>query len=146
MRVLCRHGHYAFYPERSSDVSRFANFYRVPLVRDGEFYTFEGLRGLPCYSLAGKDYGGIPAVATFAGAPWDVMRANGFVWSLSLKRIVPAATHAGIIYQMPNVGYYYAPQVRGIPQAGAMVGTTRTLSFDAIVEPTMSVRVLEYGA
>lgn len=146
MRVLCRHGYYAFYPKTAAEVSRFSSFYGTSLVRSGDHYTFPGLADLPRYSIQGGLYGGLPAIKTFAGHPWEVMEANGLVWSLALSALAPAATQMAVTYPMPNMGYYFAPRVQGLPQAGALVGTSPVLSFDAMIEPDMTVRVIEFSA
>ncbi len=105
MRVVCRHGHFAFYPSRVEDVQRFWVYFKMPLVAERDYWTFPATAGLPDYSLAGLPYGLVPATAHFAGeGPWAVMRANGLVTSLTTFTLVPAATVA-VVTPMPESNY-----------------------------------------
>jgi len=93
MRVLCRHGHFAFFPRDGEDLARFTQYYDVTLEPDGDFYTFPALVGAPRWSIAGATYLNLVAVATFEGrGPWDVLRENQFVYSLETGLLVPAAS------------------------------------------------------
>lgn len=88
MRVLCRHGHFAFYPRRASDVARFCRFFDATLERVEDFYTFPGLVAAKSFSLEGLKYLGLAATATVEGVPWDVMRENGFVYSVEKGKVI----------------------------------------------------------
>lgn len=93
MRVLVRHGHFAFYPTKREDALHFQRLFKLALVREGDFYTFEGLQGLPRWSQVGRLFGTLPATATYEGrGPWDVMAANDWVYSLGTGLLIPTAT------------------------------------------------------
>lgn len=97
MRILCRHGHFSFYPRDEVDISRFSDYFDEELVRVGDYYTFSFLEDVPDYSLIGKPFLGLPATATFEGLPWHVMKENGYLYSLALKTIVPKASIVSVI-------------------------------------------------
>ncbi len=97
MRVLVRHGHFAFYPEKLNDLGRFSRYFGITLVRDGDFYTFSLLQDAPRYSLATKLFLNLPATTTYEGrAPWEVMRENGFVFDLLTQILVPKTSYVSI--------------------------------------------------
>lgn len=89
MRVLCRHGHYAFFPRDKSDLGNFTSIFGVSLKPEKDFFTFPLLVGAPNYSLSVMPWLNLVAVKTFEGEPWEVMKANGFVYNVSLGIIVP---------------------------------------------------------
>lgn len=96
MKVVCRHGHFAFYPEAPDDIGRFETLFKMVLKAERDYYTFEALAGLPRWSQILKTYGNLPAIKTFEGEhPWEVMKANRFVYSLTLELLVPLATAVG---------------------------------------------------
>jgi hypothetical protein len=130
MRVICNHGHYSFYPRTASDLGRFVNFYGQELVRVGEFYTFPFLKDLEEFSLKGLPYKNLPALETFQGKPWEVMRANGFVYSLSLKALIPKNSVLFVI-NPPQAGFYFTSETPLI-QAGSLNSAgVPILSYDA---------------
>lgn len=95
MRILCRHGFLQFYPGLTSDLVDFTNFFGIELVREDDYYTFPALKGLKRYSIVGSPYGAIPATQTYEGRhPWEVLKKNGFVYSLVAKALVPKASIA----------------------------------------------------
>ncbi len=102
MRVVVRHGHFAFYPRDRSEVLHFRRkFTNLPfnqLFAQDDYFTFIGLLNLPTWSQIGKPYGllGAPALLNYAGShPYQVMRANRFVYSMLTATIVPSLTFAG---------------------------------------------------
>jgi hypothetical protein len=130
MRVLCRHGHYSFYPRTASDISRFASFYNQELVRVDDYYTFPFLKDLESYSLKGLAYKNLLAGVTFEGKPWEVMRENAFVYSLALKTLVPKAS-INFVLNPPKTGFYFTSETPMI-QAGSLNALgIQLLSFDA---------------
>ncbi len=96
MRVVVRHGHFAFYPHDKTEVLHFRRIFENMLFAEDNFFTFIGLVNLPRWSQIGKPYGllGTPAIANYAGEPYEVMRANRFVYSMKTALIVPSATFA----------------------------------------------------
>ncbi len=145
MRVLCRHGHFAFYPRKASDISKFSNYFDVTLVRERDYYTFEGLLDAPNYSLTGFPFLNLPALATFEGEPWEVMRENGFVYDLRLGLIVPKLSVIGIV-DLPLVGYYFLAKGSLVqPGTRTMIGR-QILSYSAEFEDVgSSLKVMEYS-
>jgi hypothetical protein len=76
------------------------------LVAERDYYTFEGLKDAPSYSLTLSPYLNLPAIKTFEGEPWEVMRENDFVYSLSLEILVPKLSIIGLA-DLPLVGYVF---------------------------------------
>lgn len=111
MRVVCRHGHFAFYPDYVLEVSAFSDFHDQDLVMENDYYTFEGCAEAPNYSLTGMPYMNLlPAIVTYAGKPWEVFRENGFVYNLLTGLVVPKLAIAGVS-TMPSAGRYFVPGV-----------------------------------
>lgn len=87
-------------------MSRFSNYFDVTLKRERDYYTFDGLYGADSYSLLGKPFLNLPAIKTFEGLPWEVMKENDFVYNLTLGLIVPKLSVIGIV-DLPLVGFFY---------------------------------------
>lgn len=138
MRIVCRHGHYAFYPFKSEEIANFCTKYDASLSPENDYYTFDELIDAPRYSIQGKPWLDIPALETFEGPrAWDVMQANDFVFSLQLKTIVPKLSIVGV-YDNPRSAYYWRA-VTILPQAGYRdVTGQQILSFDAIHDVALS--------
>lgn len=130
MRVLCRSGHYSFYPRNERDISRFCSFYKVELEKENDYYTFKFLKGIKDYSIRGGLYSNAPAIKTVEGKPWEVMDANGLVYSIFLKRIVNKATIT-IVSNLKLANFYYISD-SGLLQSGALTSQGKKIkSFDA---------------
>lgn len=145
MRLLCRHGHYAFYPLKAFEISVFNNFYGAGLVREKDYYTFPGQVGAPDYSFIGEPYMNIPGVVRYEGKPWEVMRENGFVFNLATGLFVPAASIVTVI-NLTMTGQFFLAQ-NAIIQAGSFDATgQKVLSYDAEfwIEQNQ-LRVIEYN-
>ena len=129
MRVICRHGHYAFYPRRAGDLAAFVNRFSQELVSFDDYFTFPLLAGAKEYSLKGANFLNLPATETFAGKPWEIMKANGFVYNIQTKLLVQAAS----IIASTNVyrtGLYYTSE-SSLIQAGSLnAGGVKLLSYD----------------
>lgn len=96
MRIVVRHGHIAYYPRDREEVLHFRRIFKMALVAEHDYFTFAGLAGVPNWSQVGLDFGGLPAVVNYVGPhASDVMRANGFVYSMSDEVMVPIARYAG---------------------------------------------------
>lgn len=131
MRIVCRHGHYAFFPRGAADVQRFAQFFNLDLVLDQEFYTFRNLKGLAFYSLKGKQYGNGPiAKVTFSGKPWEVMQANGFVYDLNSGLIVDKAS-IGFTTKLTRTDFYWYVETTLIQAGSFNQSGEKILNFDA---------------
>lgn len=131
MRILCRHGHFALYQSYAGELARFMEFWDIggDLVPEREFYTFALFKDAPQYSIAGRPYLGLPAVKTFAGEPWEILKANGFVYNIALKSLVPKEAITYPI-ELKQTGYYYLDD-RPFIQPGSLVEGRRILSYDA---------------
>lgn len=129
MRVLCRHGHIAFYPRQATEIARFTQYFGVELERVRDFYTFPLLAEAPDFSLEGLAYLDVPALATFEGEPWDVMRENGFVYNVDKESIVRKET---ILTQInsPLVGQFYLPGVPLVQPGSRNASGNQILSYD----------------
>lgn len=145
MRVLCRHGHFAFYPRKSSDLNRFAQSFGVDLVREEDYYTFKGLAGAPDYSLALKPYMNLlPAIKTYAGKPWEVMRENGFVFNVALGLVVPKLSIIGLA-DINQVGFYFVTNVPLLQPGVRTILGRQILSYSGeFYEDKFYLRILEY--
>ncbi len=141
MRVLCRHGHFAFYPREAGDINRYARHYGQELVRDGDFYTFPRLQGAPKYSLQGKPYLTVPAVKTFEGEPWEVMKENGWVYLIAADIIVPKATIVGKAPLSETVFYFLAQNI--LVQPGSFLANgEKAMSYDGeFSQKTFQLRI-----
>lgn len=120
MRVVVRHGHFAFYPLKRSDALHFQRVFKLPLFAEDDYYTLEALVGLPRWSQIGALYGGLPAVVTYEGRkPWEVMRENGFVYSLAYETLVPRLTVTDSLAIPQSRDYAVAP--KPLIQPGAIL-------------------------
>lgn len=146
MRVLCRHGHFAFYPSKTSDIARFSNYFDEELVRDGDFYTFPLLKQAPRYSIAGKPYLTLPALKTYEGrAPWDVLRENGFVYHILSGLLVPKASIT-ILINPPLAGFYFLAQSPLIQPGSRNTLGQQILSYDGeFFQDTVQLKVREFS-
>lgn len=144
MRVLCRHGHFAFFPKRAKDVARYARFFDQDLVREGDYYTFEALAELPRYSIAGKIFGNLPALETYEGrAPWEVMRENDFVYSLQLGLLVPKLAIVSIVQLPRSDTYFISPTPLFQPGVRDTSGQ-QILSYDAeFIQDSFQLKIIE---
>lgn len=144
MRVLCRHGHFAFYPRKASDVARFSNYFSVSLKRERDYFTFERLYGAEKYSLIGKPYINLPAVSTFEGEPWEVMKKNNFVYHLGLKLLVPKVSVTSLT-NLELVGYYFLAGGALIQPGVRTFSARQILSYSGeFAEEGYSLRVTEF--
>lgn len=87
MRILCRHGHIAFYPRHASDVARFTQYFGIILERSEDFYTFPTLVDAPRFTIKGTNYLGLVATVTYEGHPWEIMRENGLVYNVNRETL-----------------------------------------------------------
>lgn len=144
MRILCRHGHFSFFQAYPGEIAEFAQYWETELVRVEGFYTFPLLAEAPEYSLKGKSFLGLTAVKTFEGTPWEIMRENGFVYSLAEKSLVPKASIAAP-YTPVLTGYYFSENFPML-QPGLRVGGNQILSWDASYNDSQKIlKISEFG-
>ncbi len=146
MRVLVRHGHFAFYPKTPEDIARFCAFFDVVLEREEDFYTFPKLKDAPRYSLIGALWLTLPATATYEGRnAWEIMRENGFVYSIELAAIVPKLSITQAI-DPPASRYYFIAESPLIQPGSRNALGQQVLSYDAEFDfGTKQLRVREIG-
>lgn len=92
MKIRCQHGFFSFEEMASGEISRFISLFELDLVAEKNYFTFETLKNAPRYSLAGGTYLGAPALFTFEGEPWEVMRKNSLVYDFINNEVVPIAS------------------------------------------------------
>lgn len=130
MRMLCRSGHLAFYPRLPGEISHFISYYGTPLVAVSDYYTFPGIAAAKDYSLEGHPYLNLTASATFEGRPWEVFKANGFVYDLTSDSIrLSSAVQTTV--KLPLVGNYYLSPYPVLPPGSLFTAGNRILSYDA---------------
>lgn len=115
MKIYIVNGYYEFYPDGPMDIM-LARERGLDLVPHNGFYTFPALVNAPTYSLVDKDC----ATVQYSGSQSDVMGANKWVYSLTLREIVPMSSimlSSGLNFDGMRI------TSKGIPQAGAKVGT-----------------------
>lgn len=132
MNVNCRNGYIQFYPQEPEDLIRFQRILKVDLFRQDDFYTFEGLVGLPRHSLQGFPYAGLPASKTYEGRdPSEVFRENGLVYSLQFGAVVPIESITSAVKMSDALSYSLA-QGPFIQPGARMSGTQdRLVSYSA---------------
>lgn len=123
MRVVCRSGHFAFYPEARDDVMRFKRLTGVNLYGVEDYFTFLALKDLPRWSQTGRLFGNLPALLTYEGRePWDVMSENDFVHSLATGLLVPRTTIVETLTLPQTNNYAIAPWILVQPGTFFTVG------------------------
>ncbi len=144
MRVLVRHGHFAFFPRGPSDIARFARIFDEELVRVGDYYTFEALSELPRYSLIANLFGNLPAITTYEGrSPWEVMRENDFVYNVALGLLVPKLSIVSVMQAPRSDSYFISPTPLIQPGTRDSSGQ-QVLSYDAdFNQDLFQLKVLE---
>lgn len=143
MRILCRHGHFAFYPEDAHDIAQFTGLFSESLVRVGDFYTFAFLKDAPDFSIQGKTLLGLPATKTFAGHPWEVMRENNLVYSVALKAAV-MKTAIMLPASLEVVDDYWITENPLIQPGSRLPTGQQILSYDAqYIRDASQLRVFE---
>ena len=145
MRVVCRHGHFAFYPRNASDIQRFAHSFDEELEREEDYFTFSGLVGADKYSLLGKPYLNLPAMTTYQGTPWEVMRENNFVYSVQLGLIVPKLAIIGLV-ELTQKGFFFVANVPLLQPGARTILGQQIMSYSGeFDEDKFYLRILEYG-
>jgi len=130
MRVICRHGHFAFYPRDEKDISLFASYNELELVRVGDYFTFESISEAPDFSLEGLAYLNLTASETYEGNPWEIFRENNFVYDLANDEI-KLKTQVSNSVKLPQTGPFYCPPVFLIQPGSILADGNRVMSYDA---------------
>lgn len=117
MRVRCIHGYFIFDEMRQGQISDFMNLTGLSLVPKDNYYTFEGLEDAPEYSLLGKTYLNLPAVALYEGKPWEVFEANEFVFDFTTGLLVPIVSITRLV-EIKQAGNLFV--TNGLIQPGSL--------------------------
>lgn len=97
MKVKCLHGYFIFEETQIGQISDFMSVTELELVPIKNYYTFSALELAPDYSLVGKTLLSTVATETFAGYPWEVFEANGFVYNFNTDLILPILTITNVV-------------------------------------------------
>jgi hypothetical protein len=147
MRLVVRHGHFAFFPDSASEIPLYVELFETPLVRENDYFTFPGLVGVPRWSIATLAYKNLVANKTFEGrTPWDAMKANGFVATAGTGVLVPKSSITSQV-NPPLAGYYFLAEIPLI-QPGSRDATGRQiLSYSGVFrqERQQQLAVIEYS-
>ncbi len=145
MRVVCRHGHFAFYPRNASDIQRFSHAFEETLEREEDYFTFSNLAGAKNYSLLGKSYLNTTAVKTFQGTPWRVMKENNLVYNVQLGLLVPKLSIVGVV-DLTQKGFFFVCNVPLLQPGARTILGNQILSYSGeFDEDKFYLRILEYG-
>lgn len=106
MEVKCVSGYFIFTEHEEGEVSRFSSLFDLDISLFEDKYVFDTLADAPEYSIIGGTYLGAPAVKTFEGKPWEVMKANGLVYDFLNDVVVPFATIIQRV-SLDLTDYYY---------------------------------------
>ncbi len=106
MKIKCLHGYFLFDEDRAGELSDFMRVYGFDIVLENRHYTFSFLKDAPRYSILGGTYLGAPAIKTFEGEPWDIMRQNKLVYDFTLDAVIPIASVTQLI-KLKSAGNYY---------------------------------------
>ena len=131
MKIFCQYGFYTFEAESLDDKTLFELNTGLTLVGYGERLTFAPLAALPEVSVQGQPYGNLTAKVNFCGTPAEVMRANGFVFSVSAQALADKTQmrQAQALYPQLSGGYIATD---ALPQAGGRYGQQVLLSFNGV--------------
>lgn len=148
MRVLCRFGHFAFFPNDSREVGRFISIFGKELVRAGDFYTFPLLAGLGDFCLVEKPYGGVEAKVSYEGTPWEIMRENSWVYSIADAELVEKTSILST-FKPQLVNYFYIANTPLVQPGSIGPQSLRVDSYDGELDLdaayTLRIRELQYG-
>ncbi len=125
MKIQCKHGFFLFEEEFVGEAGRFMTALSVELESYGDYFTFPYLVDAKDYSLVGSNYLNLPAIATYEGEPWEVMRENGFVYSLLTNILIPIDSVMNFVAL--NIGdFYYSSE--GLIQPGSFMQNSQKVS------------------
>jgi len=124
MKINCRHGYFIVHETEPGEVGRFSSVYDVELAAFQDFYTFPFLIDAGNYSLESNQYLNLAAVETYEGDPWEVLRANGFVYDLGLDLLIPVTSITAVITLQESDFYYVSS---GLIQPGSLLKSGQRL-------------------
>lgn len=109
MKINCLHGYFKFEETKAGEASLFVDLFGLPLVRKHDYLTFADLEEAPEFSIKGKAYLSTTATETFAGHPWEVFRANGFIYDYD-KGLVRPIEQITKIVTIAQAGHVWATE------------------------------------
>lgn len=92
MRIRCLHGYFILEETSAGQASKFSSLYGFELSKRDNYFTFDFLKNAPQYSILGGEYLGATAIKTYAGEPWEVLRANELVYDFTTDSVVPISS------------------------------------------------------
>ncbi|MGB2579401.1 hypothetical protein AAIR98_001320 [Elusimicrobium simillimum] len=128
MRINCDHGFYFFETEKPTNLFYLRHILGLDIVPYKHGYTLSALAALPGYAIEGQDYGGQTAKVTICADIPAILRANGWVYSLTAQKLVNIAdiTEKLTLYTAPD----FEGQTTDTPQAGAKIDGKTLKSFN----------------
>lgn len=136
MRIRCLHGYFIFDELKAGQISQFMSLFGFAISAVDNYYTFDFLKAAPEYSITAKPYLGVPAVATFEGSPWEIMRANGLVYDFDLDLVKPILA-VTTLFQIETAANYFVSDGLILPGSVTADGSrvrdySAWLSFDSM--------------
>lgn len=106
MLINCQHGYFKFREAKQGEISEFVRQVGLDLVFVDDYFTFPLLEDAPKYSIVGKPYLGVPAIKTFEGEPWEVMRENDLIYDFNKEVVLPILSVTDLISLDQGRNYY----------------------------------------
>ncbi len=130
MKIDCLNGFFIFKEVNAGELTKFKSLFGFEISEDDTgLLTFEALINAPKHSIAGNEWLGNIATATFEGSPWLVMKENALVYDVSNEVVVPRAS---IIRQAQFDASFTYFVSRGLIQPGSlMTSGSRVGSYSA---------------
>lgn len=88
LKINCLHGFFIFEESEPGQISRFTTLFGLSFARWREAFTFENLENAPTFAISGQKYLNAAVDLTFAGEPWDIMKANGLVYNFGTGELI----------------------------------------------------------
>lgn len=108
MKITCSHGYFKFEENRGGEFSEFISMFGLEITRKGDHFTFDDLVDAPDFSIKGQAYLSSVGVKTFAGQPWEIFEANGWVYNYDTGLLVQIASITRIVTLIESGNYYYS--------------------------------------
>lgn len=128
MQIRCDYGFFQFRERKPGQLGDFMSQFGLDLVSKDDYFTFDFLSDAPNYSIQGSDYLGLPAVVNFEGKPWEVMRANNFVYDFTQDELVDIEEITTLLSIDQGIYYFLSP---GLILPGSLSAAgTRVTSYN----------------
>lgn len=134
LKAKCLHGFFIFEETNVGQISDFMSLTGLELVPWESAFTFAFIAAAPNYSLAGKNLLGIAATKTFAGKPWEVFQANGFVYDFDQGLVRPIEATSAVVSIEAAGNRFVSP---GLIMPGSMTANgDRVIDYSAWYLPS----------